>query len=726
MRKKRTSIRKKISRSFLIVSVISLAVSGVIAVVGMLDIRNLAVNSGNEIGSRAAQSSRDALLNQALSDITALAEAKVFLVDSELGAMARTLEAMADILSGIYRNSENYQNIPFRHPRFNTGQGREMQWTLSPGMTAVSTGLERDLIEAGVLDETFLKGNMEIVFEAVMSSNPNISSIYTQSESGVSVEYDAHSKAKLTGSVATDVFEFRDRPWYIGAKESLHTYVTDAYYDVFGRGLTITISTPYFGKGGEFKGVMGIDIQIDDLIENILSVELAEDDYAVLLRAWDTDDARIIAATGMVGYNQDDLRAFLGLAADEVTEAMRTHRSGVMESALIFEGEESSVHIIWAHVELTGWTYAFVVPAENIIKPSVLIKEYISAVAYETVREADAEIIQAVAALGALLLAVMAAVAFVAMRVSGRITEPITTLAGDIRAIGGGNLDYVPGIRTGDEVEDLSLSFERMTVKLKEYIENLARVTAEKERIGAELDVATKIQTSMLPCIFPPFPERPEFDLYASMCPAKEVGGDFYDFFMVDGNTLAVVIADVSGKGVPAALFMVISKTIIKNISQYGKSPAAILETVNNLLCENNEADMFVTAFYGHLDIPTGKFTFVNAGHNPPLIRKDGQLQWLQEKSGFVLAMMEDISYKQYDVSLNPGDELFLYTDGIVEAMNNEEELFGNERLLNAVQNYCDLPLRDLTLAISREVGDFEEGAEQTDDITMLALRIND
>jgi sigma-B regulation protein RsbU (phosphoserine phosphatase) len=281
----------------------------------------------------------------------------------------------------------------------------------------------------------------------------------------------------------------------------------------------------------------------------------------------------------------------------------------------------------------------------------------------------------------------------------------------------------VSGIKTGDEIEVLAKSIEKMTEDLITYIENLTLVTAEKERIGAELDVATKIQASMLPCIFPAFPEYKEFDIFASMQPAKEVGGDFYDFFLIDEKTLALIIADVSGKGVPAALFMVIAKTLIKNNAQYGKSPKEVFETVNNMLCENNDTGMFVTAFMGYLDIVSGRFTFVNAGHNPPLIKQGERFEMLATSKSFVLAGMEDMRYKQNEIVLSPNDELFLYTDGITEADNNDKELFGEERLLNIVNSDSEMDLSDFTAKIKREIDRFADGAEQADDITMLTLR---
>jgi sigma-B regulation protein RsbU (phosphoserine phosphatase) len=282
-------------------------------------------------------------------------------------------------------------------------------------------------------------------------------------------------------------------------------------------------------------------------------------------------------------------------------------------------------------------------------------------------------------------------------------------------------------IKNRSETGILAEAFKMMILDLEEYIGNLQTITAEKERISAELDVAARIQSSMLPCVFPLFAARKEFGLHASMNPAKEVGGDFYDFFMIDKDTLAVVIADVSGKGIPAALFMVIAKTLIKNNAQSGKSPAEVFETANNLLCENNEAGMFVTAILGYLDLPSGKFSFVNAGHNPPLLRSaahsDGHFDWLRVKPGLVLAGLEDMAYQQHEVVLNPGDEVFLYTDGITEAANDEKMLFGNSRLLETANNNLGLPPSELAASIKSEVDKFEKGAEQADDVTMLVLR---
>ena len=278
-------------------------------------------------------------------------------------------------------------------------------------------------------------------------------------------------------------------------------------------------------------------------------------------------------------------------------------------------------------------------------------------------------------------------------------------------------------IKTGDELEKLSGSIKQMEKDLNTYIGELTSITAEKERIGAELDVAKHIQSSMLPCIFPAFPDRREFDIYASMTPAKEVGGDFYDFFMVDERHLAIVMADVSGKGVPAALFMVIAKTLIKDHTQAGSDLGKVFTEVNNLLCESNSEGLFVTAFEGVIDLATGEFNFVNAGHEIPYIcKKNEGFKPYKIKAGFVLAGMEDMQYRAGSLTLEEGDKIFQYTDGVTEATNAANELYGSERLNHILNLNADKAPCEILQAVKGDIDRFVGEADQFDDITMLCL----
>ena len=279
-------------------------------------------------------------------------------------------------------------------------------------------------------------------------------------------------------------------------------------------------------------------------------------------------------------------------------------------------------------------------------------------------------------------------------------------------------------IKTGDEIQSLSESLLKMEIGINEYIDNLTKVTAEKERIGAELNIATQIQADMLPRIFPPYPDRKEFDLYATMAPAKEVGGDFYDFFLIDDDHIALVMADVSGKGVPAALFMVIAKTLIKNRAQMGGTPGEILHDVNEQLCEGNEAELFVTVWLAIVEISTGKGIAANAGHeHPAIMRAGGGFDLSIYRHSLVVGVMEGAKYADHEFELHPGDCLFVYTDGVAEATDSSNELYGTDRMLEALNREPDEAPGKIIANVNEGINEFVKDAEQFDDITMLCFR---
>ena len=278
-------------------------------------------------------------------------------------------------------------------------------------------------------------------------------------------------------------------------------------------------------------------------------------------------------------------------------------------------------------------------------------------------------------------------------------------------------------VKHEDELRELADSFATMYREVGAYIAKLETVTAEKERIGAELDVAAKIQSSMLPCIFPAFPDRNEFDIYATMDPAKEVGGDFYDFFMVDADHLAFVVADVSGKGVPAALFMVIGKTLIKDHTGLHDDLGEVFTEVNNILCASNSEEMFITAFEGVLNLKTGELRYVNAGHEIPfLCRKGGVFEPFKVRAGFVLAGMQGIRYRAGSIQLEPGDKVFQYSDGIPEAINSEKAPYGMKRLESVLAKNSEKAPSELLPLVKADVDAFVGDADQFDDITMLCI----
>ena len=332
------------------------------------------------------------------------------------------------------------------------------------------------------------------------------------------------------------------------------------------------------------------------------------------------------------------------------------------------------------------------------------------------------------------LLAVFALVIGLSVRRSRQFTQPLYEIGRAVREIAGGNLDARLEVRTGDEIERLAEGVNTMTVQMKKYMENLESITAERERIATELDLAANIQAGMLPAVSPDFTGKESYDLAAAMYTAKEVGGDFYDFYMLDGKHLAITIADVSGKGIGAALFMVVAKTILKDTmlsaaSAYreGKEPdfAAALEQANNRLCEGNEEDMFVTVFFGVLDTESGDFAYVNGGHTSPLHGQAGKFSYLRhKKKSAMLGIIEGVAYQEHHLALSPGDRLYFYTDGVTEAMDEREELYSEERLQKLFEGLgAQRTAEEAIAAVREDVARFAGDAEQSDDITMLALR---
>nr|MBQ2233868.1 SpoIIE family protein phosphatase [Treponema sp.] len=318
-----------------------------------------------------------------------------------------------------------------------------------------------------------------------------------------------------------------------------------------------------------------------------------------------------------------------------------------------------------------------------------------------------------------IVFAIFFATIFVLVKVL--VVKNIRKINTSLSQITDGDLNVTVDVRDNEEFASLSDDINSTVTTLKHYIDEAAA------RFDKDLEIAKQIQQSALPSVFPPYPNRKDFSIYASMNAAKEVGGDFYDFYLVDENHLAFVVADVSGKGIPGAMFMMTSKTLIKSFAESGLPVHEVLTNVNTQLCQNNEAGMFVTAWMGILDLQTGLIKFANAGHNPPLVKhKDGSYEFLKGKVNFVLAGMDMVKYKEQELQLQPGDEIYLYTDGVTEAHNSNKELFGENRLLESLNSTKGMSVEDICKKVKEDVDAFVCDAEQFDDITMLCVQLNE
>lgn len=310
---------------------------------------------------------------------------------------------------------------------------------------------------------------------------------------------------------------------------------------------------------------------------------------------------------------------------------------------------------------------------------------------------------------------------FVYLIIKKVVVNKIKDINLSLAKITGGNLNETIDVRSNEEFESLSDDINSTVDTLKHYIDEASA------RIDKELEFAKNIQASALPRIFPAFPNKTEFDIHATMTPAKEVGGDFYDFYFVGENTLAFLIADVSGKGIPAAMFMMTAKTLIKNLAETGIPVEEVFTRANEELCKMNDTGMFVTAWLGEIDLKTGVLSFVNAGHNPPLVKHgNGEFEYLKARSGLVLAGMDGIKYRRNEINLLPGDRVYLYTDGVTEATNSQTKLYGEDRLKSTLDSIDISNCKAVCEGVFDSVTEFVDGAEQFDDITMLSFELKE
>jgi sigma-B regulation protein RsbU (phosphoserine phosphatase) len=380
-----------------------------------------------------------------------------------------------------------------------------------------------------------------------------------------------------------------------------------------------------------------------------------------------------------------------------------------------------------------GWSFGTLVKRDAVVGPAKEIRHTVMSESKKFAAVLDDFFFGNFIRMAVLMLFILAVLVYISRRAARRFVEPVLALSAGVKDIAKGNLDRKLDIKTGDEIEGLANSVNEMTDDLKKYMDNLATATADKERIATELSLAQGIQEGMLPQIFPKFSNNPHFDLFASMEPAREVGGDFYDFYSLDDDHLALTIADVSGKGVPASLFMVISKTILKNAALSMGQAADLghmMEISNRQLCENNEEMMFVTVFFGVLDVKTGEFSYVNAGHNAPYIGRteDGHTEWSSlsdEKKNYMVGAVENAVYDERKITLKPGDMLFVYTDGVTEAMNENGELYTDERLEATLGRVAtpDKNSETILAEVRADVAEHVGEAESSDDVTMLGIR---
>ena len=696
-------------------------VSLVILSLAMLLVVNVRINYLGEILVRESKAQNDSIkglssdyIEQGITSLTTrTSDLEAFLLNNAFDEVAKKLTVLADMVEEVFKNKEEIKYSGSPYPEFASEGVPAMRMLYAKGLN-----IEDPKIKA-------IAAKMQTLSDLMVSffCDGGLDSCAVSFPEGITFVTDARANSKLDENGKPISADPRTREWYSGAIEVDGIYYSNVIRDLFSGEPAITASIP-ISFDGRVVAVISADIFLGTL-EKWISASLEESGFIFIINQ---DGSVIFAPEGQrlispyFVLEKVDIRDSSDERLGEyVTRAMK----GDYSPYLITDYSGKEYILIGSPMQSVGWLLVSAIDKAEALSLIPQLDRTFDEVSARTTAEFYQHIRATLQIIILVLIGVFVLSLGQAVFLGNRIANPLNNLTKYIHKLSSGEFIFKMDsiYETHDEIEVLAKAFEELSIKNQEYIKEVTQVTAEKERIGAELNVATQIQGDMLPSIFPPYPHKTEFDIFATMHPAKEVGGDFYDFFLVDDDHLALVIADVSGKGVPAALFMVIAKTLIKNRSQMGGTPSEILFDVNNQLSEGNKTDFFVTVWLAIIDVRTGECLVCNAGHEHPCLKKkDGKFELIKYRHSPAVAVMPNMKFPDHKVKLDAGDKVFVYTDGVVESTNSRDELFGENGLLEALNKNPDAPIRTLLNNVNDNINRFVDGAQQFDDITMLCF----
>ncbi len=724
------NIRKRFLLLLLSAGVLSFIVLGSVSLWGIYDVQQHAMENGIQMGEDAADSMEKLTVNLAQKRLSAVAYKKANIVDRELQTIKEDTARIADTMERILSHPEGRIPRPVKSAWEKPIYAGEAWIYYPPSIRSpeAQAALSAETGLASCIADTLENmGGMYMGYKGFID---------IVSESGYYLCVDTLDKGQQEVNLTEEFLSNyvpKETNWYKDAMSEGKIVVSDVYLDENTHIPFISFSIPY-RDGTEFAGVANISLNAQSLqkVVNDNSMDVSGVNFVM------NNKGRIIFSSKETGVlsafdGENDLRKSSEPGLAEIATSMVEGGSGV--ASVNVEGD--SYYLAFAPIPSAGWSICTLARADEIVAPAQA--------AYNSVQESAEEFALSIASffqkniwvIWIMLFAILAVLAAVSRIVAEWFVTPILVLTAGVRDIAKGNFERKLDIRTGDEIEELSESVNRMTDELKKYMDNIARATADRQRISTELSLAQGIQEGMLPKIFSKIANNSHYEIFATMEAAKSVGGDFYDYYVLDSNHLAVTIADVSGKGIPAALFMMIAKTILKNnaISAHkGNSGtmdwSKVLEQSNRQLCENNEEMMFVTVFFGVLNIVTGEFFYVNCGHNSPLIGRisGGKTDWQyirDSRKSPMIGVLESADYTERCIKLLPGDMLYLYTDGVTEAMDEEKNLYTEDRLQQILnrKGQPSVAVRDILTSVREDIDIHAKGAEQSDDITMFCIR---
>ena len=649
----------------------------------------------------------DSVVEQSMDQLT---EKEAEITDELFNGLKNRVEMLSDYAGKLFSDPENAPRAAYAQPD-----------PARNGEVTAQLILADDVDAEEIADKIAVAANMSDMMVSLFGASEETNSCFVALPEGAFLVTDDRSLSKYNPDGTLVSYDPRTRPWYQMAVEAGKLIFTDVEVDAFTGDIGIVCAMPVY-VDGELAAVVGSDLFLTSMQEAVQASEQNGGFYCVI-----NNNGHVVFSPKTEG----PFRVIHSAEAADLRESSNNELAALVKDAMkaktdvrLVTMDDGAYYMIGVPMKTVGWTLIATFKEELTEAPVATLRDN-----YQTIQDEAAETYRdkfnaSRRTVMILLLLVTILMLAGALVLGKRIVQPLNNITRQIASLSEDNLEFTMKneYRTGDEIEVLAESFAKISHKTVLYLDKVRTVTAEKERISTELQMANQIQESMLPSIFPAFPERKEFDIYAIMDPAREVGGDFYDFFLIDEDHLCVVMADVSGKGVPAALFMMISKIILQSCAMLGRSAGEILTKTNEALCSNNKMEMFVTVWLGILEISTGKVTAANAGHEYPVMMRGGKFEIVKDKHGLVIGGLDGIKYREYEMQLEPGDKLFLYTDGVVEATRNNNELFGTARMLKALNKMASGRPYEILRSVRSAVDDFVGDDEQFDDLTMLCL----
>ena len=678
----------------------------------------LTINDGSqELSDNMANYAENFTLTAEQNRLEEVAQNRAEIIYQEIRFVQEDVDYLSCRVSDILKNPQNYspRSLPISNYQKVTSKTPYVHF---------SPSLMKNNLTDDILAEIRLLSN---IADDQKFLSDYYDAIFIGSEKGYTIMLHVMQNdddiTPLSEEPQINSYDPRERIWYkLGMAEKKSAF-TEVYIGTKGTPC-FSCAMPYYDAQG-IAGILGVDVNLSSIQELVEKTATNEDETNFILG----NNGEILFSTKKRGFLSfgglnNDLRK---LADEEISNVAKRMVAGE-SSVLPIKIEGNDYFIAFAPIPKLSWSFATIIDKNSMIQPTIDARNR-NAERMENFRQSIVLMLLAfLTGAGIFMLILLKMFAKGSGKLAEKFSRPILELTDGVKEISDGNLDKKFDIKTANEIEDLAICMNAMTDELKKEMARVERVTAEKERTMTDILVAASIQRDMLPNMFPPFPQRHEFDIFAMMRAAREVGGDFYDFYLIDDDKLALIIADIKGKGVPAALFMVIAKTLFKNFIMMIKNPEELrgaITIANDKLCENNEQNMSVTVFAAILEISTGKFTYINAGHTSPLVYKKSEKIYSflpSPKEKTPLGINNGLFFSTDTINFATGDKIFMYNNSVLKIIDENGNTFGKKNLAEALNKNISVSVTETINILDTEIKNFVGNKEQSDDITMVAL----